>query len=105
MRSTICKAIPQAQEVISYRMPTYLLNGDRLLYFAVWKHHYSIYAATERVVAALQNELASYEVEKGTIRFPLFKPIPVKLIGRIVKLRVREVAERVKASAARPNRY
>ncbi len=94
VRSTIRKAIPQAQEVISYKMPTYLLNGDRLLYFAVWKQHYSIYAATERVLAAFQKELASYEVEKGTIRFPLSQPVPVKLIGRIVKFRAKEVAGR-----------
>ncbi len=104
VRSTIRKAIPQAQEVISYKMPTYLLNGDRLLYFAVWKQHYSIYAATERVVAAFQDELASYEVEKGTIRFPLSKPVPVKLIERIVKFRAREVAERVKARGGRTNK-
>ncbi len=65
-------------------MPTYLLNGDRLLYFAVWKQHYSIYGATAGVVAAFQNELAAYKVEKGTIRFPLSQPVSVKLIGRIV---------------------
>src|SRR5947207_6705582 len=108
VRSTIRKAIPQAQDVISYKprkssykMPTYLLHGDRLLYFAVSKQHYSIYAATERVLAAFQIELASYEVEKGTIRVPLSKPVPVKLIGRIVKFRAREVAERAKAGGAR----
>jgi uncharacterized protein YdhG (YjbR/CyaY superfamily) len=96
VRGTIRKAVPQAQEVISYKMPTYLLDGERLLYFAVWKQHYSIYAATERVVAAFQKELASYEVHKGTIRFPLSKPVPVKLIGRIVKFRAGEVAGRAK---------
>ena len=101
VRETIRKAVPQAQEVISYKMPTYLLNGDRLLHFAVWKQHYSIYAATEPVVTAFQKELASYEIEKGTIRFPLSKPVPVKLIERIVKFRAREVGERVKARAAR----
>jgi uncharacterized protein YdhG (YjbR/CyaY superfamily) len=71
-----------------------------LLYFAVWKQHYSIYAATEQVVAAFQDELASYEVYKGTIRFRLSEPVPVKLIGRITKLRAKEVAEREKAKAA-----
>ena len=100
VRKTIRKAIPQAQEVISYKMPTYLLNGDRLLHFAVWKQHYSIYAATERVVTAFQKELASYEVEKGTIRFPLSEDVPVKLLERIVKFRAREVADRVKARVA-----
>jgi uncharacterized protein YdhG (YjbR/CyaY superfamily) len=102
VRSTIRKAVPEAQEVISYRMPTYTLYGGRLLYFAVWKQHYSIYAATEQVVAAFRDELASYDVDKGTIRFPLSEPVPVKLIGRIAKFRAKEVAEREKAKAAAP---
>jgi len=66
VRSAIRKAVPGAREVISYMMPTYTLDGDRLLHFAVWKQHYSIYAATEQVVAAFQDELASYKVDKGS---------------------------------------
>jgi uncharacterized protein YdhG (YjbR/CyaY superfamily) len=89
VRSTICKAAPQAEEVISYKMPTYLLNGGRLLNFAVWKRHYSIYAATQEVVAAFREELAPYDVDKGTIRFPLSEPVPVKLVERIVKFRAK----------------
>jgi uncharacterized protein YdhG (YjbR/CyaY superfamily) len=100
VRSTIRKAAPGAQEIISYKMPTYMLHGYRLLYFAVWKQHYSIYAATAQVVAAFQDELAPYHVDRGTIRFPLSEPVPVKLIGRITKFRVKEVAEREKAKAA-----
>jgi len=100
VRSTIRKAVPQAQEVISYKMPTYLLNGDRLLYFAVWKQHYAMYGATEGVVAAFGDELAPYEIEKGTIRFPLSEPVPVKLIGRIAKFRATEVTQRARAKAA-----
>jgi uncharacterized protein YdhG (YjbR/CyaY superfamily) len=102
VRSTIRKAIPGAREVISYNMPTYTLYGGRLLYFAVWKQHYSIYAATKQVVAAFQDELALYEVDKGTIRFPLSKPVPVKLIGRIAKFRAKEAAGREKAKAEEP---
>ncbi|MGA3238456.1 MAG: DUF1801 domain-containing protein [Bryobacteraceae bacterium] len=102
VRSAIRKAVPGAQEVISYKMPTYTLYGGRLLYFAVWKHHYSIYAATEQVVATFQEELAPYEVDKGTIRFPLSEPVPVKLIGRIAKFRAKEAGEREKAKAAAP---
>ena len=98
VRSAIRKAVPEAQEVISYKMPTYILDGGRLLYFAVWKQHYSIYAATEQLVAAFRDELASYEVDKGTIRFPLSEPVPVKLIGRIAKFRAKEVAGRAKAA-------
>ena len=104
VRSTIRKALPGSQEVISYRMPTYTLYGARLLYFAVWKQHYSIYAATEQVVAAFKDELAPYEVDKGTIRFPLCEPVPVKLIGRIAIFRAREVFEREKGNALRRNR-
>jgi uncharacterized protein YdhG (YjbR/CyaY superfamily) len=100
VRSAIRKAVPSAREAISYQMPTYTLYGGRLLYLAVWKQHYSIYAATEQVVAAFQKELARYEVDKGTIRFPLSEPVPVKLIGRIAKFRAKEVAGREKAKAA-----
>jgi len=92
VRSAIRKAVPEAVEVISYKMPTYTLYGGRLLYFAVWKQHYSIYAATQEVVAAFCDELAGYEVDKGTIRFPLSEPVPVKLIGRIAKFRAKEAA-------------
>jgi uncharacterized protein YdhG (YjbR/CyaY superfamily) len=100
VRRTIRKAVPGAREVISYNMPTYTLDGRRLLHFAVWKQHYSIYAATEQVVAAFRDELASYEIDKGTIRFPLSGPVPVKLIGRIAKFRAKEVAARGKAKPA-----
>jgi len=92
VRGAIRKAVPDAQETISYHMPTYTLNGDRLVNFAVWKHHYSLYAATAQVVAAFQDELAPYQIDKGTIRFPLSEPVPVKLIGRIVKFRAQEAA-------------
>jgi uncharacterized protein YdhG (YjbR/CyaY superfamily) len=104
VRSTILKALPGSQEVISYNMPTYKLHGARLLYFAVWKQHYSIYAATGQVVAAFRDELAPYEVDKGTIRFPLSKPVPVKLIGQIAKFRAREVSMCEKDRAAAPRK-
>jgi len=83
-------------------MPTYTLHGCRLVYFAVWKQHCSIYAATEQVLATFQDELASYEIDKGTIRFPLSEPIPLKLIGRITKFRAKEVAKRERAKAPAP---
>jgi uncharacterized protein YdhG (YjbR/CyaY superfamily) len=104
VRSTIRKAVPGAQEVISYQMPTYMLDGSRLLYFAVWKQHYSMYAATQQVIAAFRDELTPYEVDKGTIRFPLPQPVPVKLISRIAKFRAKEVAGRERAKAAAPKR-
>ena len=99
VRNTIRKAVPGAEEVISYKIPTYKLHGDPVLYFAGWRQHYSLYPAGGRVVTAFKEELAPYEVNKGTIRFPLSLPVPVKLIGRIAKFRAKEVAERQKAAA------
>jgi uncharacterized protein YdhG (YjbR/CyaY superfamily) len=99
VRGAIRKAAPDAVETISYKMPTYKLHGVRLVYFAVWKEHYSIYAATEPVIAAFRKELARYEIQKGTIRFPLSELVPVKLIERIVKFRADEVGRRATAAS------
>ena len=104
VRNAIREALPGAEEVISYQIPAYKLRGGRVLFFAGWKQHYSLYPAGERLVAAFRDELASYEVSKGTIRFPLSQPVPVKLIGRIAKFRVKEVAEREKAKRAAPKK-
>ena len=104
VRSTLRKAVPEAKEVISYKIPTYKLPGGPVLYFAGWKRHYSLYPATDHVVEAFKDDLAPYEVDKGTIRFPFSEPVPVKLIERIAKFRAKEVAEREKAKAAAPNK-
>ena len=100
VRGAIRKAVPAAEEGISYKMPAYKLGGDPMLYFAGWTRHYSLYPATARVIEAFREELAPYEIDKGTIRFPLGQPVPVKLIGRIAKFRAKEVAGREKAKAA-----
>ncbi len=92
VRSAIRKAVPKADETISYKMPTYKLNGERLLYFAGWKQHYSLYPATKRLLAALKDDLKPYEVAKSTVRFPLAEPVPTKLIARIAKFRAQEVS-------------
>jgi len=104
VRSTIRKAVPGAEEVISYQIPGYRLHGRPVLYFAGWKQHFSLYPSTDRVVAAFKDDLAPYEVSKGTIRFALSEPVPVKLIAGIAKLRAKEVAERGKAKAAAPKK-
>ncbi len=101
VRRTIRKAVPGAEEVISYQIPAYKLHGSPVLYFAGWKQHYSLYPATDHVVEACGDDLAPYKVSKGTIRFPLSRPVPVKLIERIAKLRAKEAAERAKAMPAR----
>jgi uncharacterized protein YdhG (YjbR/CyaY superfamily) len=100
VRGAIRKVMPDADESISYQMPTYKQDGNAILYFAGWKEHYSIYPATAAVLGALGEQLAPYEVQKGTIRFPLSRPVPVRLIERIARLRAREV----KAAAAPPTR-
>lgn len=103
VRSSIRKAMPTAQEVISYQIPAYKLKGGVVLWFAGWKRHYSLYPAGDRLVAAFRDELARYEVNKSTIRFPLSEPVPVKLIEGIAKFRAKE-AESKKVSAAAPKK-
>lgn len=90
VRAAIRKALPDAVEAISYHMPTYKIDGAVVLHFAAWKAHYSIYAASAGVVAALKNELERYAIEKGTIRFPFDEPVPAALIQRIAKLKAAE---------------
>ena len=76
VRSTIRKALPKADEVISYQIPAYKMQGGAVVYFAGWKQHYSLYPVSGPLVEAFKDELARYEVSKGTIRFPLSEPIP-----------------------------
>src|SRR3989442_15989892 len=104
VRSTIRKAVPGAEEAVSYNIPTYKLHGRPVLYFAGWRQHYSLYPSTAHLVSAFKDDLAPYEVNKGTIRFPLSEPVPVKLIEGIAKFRAKEIAEREKAKAAAPKK-
>jgi uncharacterized protein YdhG (YjbR/CyaY superfamily) len=89
VREAIRKALPRAEEVISYNMPTYKIDGDTVLQFAAWKSHYSLYAASEPILREFEDELRAYTIEKGTIRFPLSEPVPEDLIGRIAAFRAR----------------
>jgi uncharacterized protein YdhG (YjbR/CyaY superfamily) len=104
VRSTIRKALPAADEVISYQIPAFKLHGRVVIYFAGWKQHYSLYPASSHLVAAFKDELAPYEVNKGTIRFPFSKTAPVKLIGGIARFLAKEAEVRAKAKAARPKK-
>ena len=91
VREIIRKAVPGAEEVISYQIPAYRLGGTPVIYFAGWKRHYSLYPVTAYVVAQAGEKLDGYERSKGTIRFPLDERVPVRLIARIAKLRAEEV--------------
>jgi uncharacterized protein YdhG (YjbR/CyaY superfamily) len=96
VRSTIRKAVPEADESMSYGIPTYKLHGERLLYFAGWKKHYSLYPATKRLLAAFNGDLGNAEVVKSTLRFSFAEPVPVKLIERIAGFRATEVTKKSK---------
>ena len=92
VRKTIRKAMPGAEEVISYKMPAYKMHGRIVLYFAGWKQHYSLYPAGAQLGPEFQEELAAYKLSKGAIRFPLDQPVPVKLIASIAKFRAKQAA-------------
>jgi uncharacterized protein YdhG (YjbR/CyaY superfamily) len=96
LRTIIREAAPQAQEKISYRMPAYALNGV-LVYFAAHPNHIGFYPGG--VVAQFKEMLSKYKTSKGTIQFPLDKPLPVALIRKIVKYRASQ--NLAKAATAR----
>ena len=93
VRQTIRKAAPQAVEAISYQMPTFKLNGSNLVHFAGYQHHIGFYPVPSGV-AAFKKELAPYVQGKGSIQFPLDRPLPYELLKKIVSFRVKEVNSR-----------
>jgi uncharacterized protein YdhG (YjbR/CyaY superfamily) len=96
LRQTIRKAAPAAEESISYQIPTFVLCGSSLVHFAAFKNHIGFYPR-KATMAKFKKKLSRYEQFKGTIRFPLDKPLPLGLITRIVKFRVKENLERAKS--------
>jgi len=91
IRAVIKSAAPDAVEKISYQMPTFFMNGN-LVHFAAFKKHIGFYP-TPGGIEAFQKELSVYEGAKGSVQFPIDKPMPLKLISRIVKFRVAENAK------------
>jgi uncharacterized protein YdhG (YjbR/CyaY superfamily) len=92
IRETIKKAAPKAEEVISYQMPAFKYFGI-LVNFAAYKNHIGFYP-TPSGIEAFKEELSSYEGAKGSVKFPIDKPLPLELIIRIVKFRMKENLER-----------
>lgn len=88
MRQTIKKAAPEAEELISYNMPAFKYRG-MLVYFAAYKHHVGFYA-TPTGHSEFKEELSVYKQGKGSVQFPLNKPLPLDLISRMVQFRVEE---------------
>ena len=95
IRLTIKNVVPQADETISYGIPTFNLNGTYLIYFAAYKKHIGIYPVPSRI-EKIDKDFTSFKTSgKGTIQFPLNKPMPLKLITKLVKFKVKENAENV----------
>lgn len=88
LRAVIHEAAPEAQEKISYQMPTFALNGN-LVHFAAWKNHIGFYPAPSGE-QAFRAELSAYETSKGSVKFPLDKALPLELIRKIVQFRLAE---------------
>lgn len=87
LRQTIKKAAPEAEEAISYQIPTFKLNGN-LVHFGGFKKHIGFYPAP-RGIEAFKKELSQYKGAKGSVQFPLDEPMPLQLISKIVKFRVK----------------
>jgi uncharacterized protein YdhG (YjbR/CyaY superfamily) len=88
-RQAIKKSAPEAEETINYGIPTFKLNGRNLVHFAAFKNHIGFYP-TPSAIAAFKKELTPYKQAKGSVQFPLDKPIPFDIIKKIVKYRVKE---------------
>ena len=97
MRALIKSVAPQATETISYAIPTFDLQGKHLVHFAGFKNHVGLYPAPSGI-KAFEADLAPYRSGKGSVRFPLGRPLPKELIRRIVEFRVKEIAGDIRLS-------
>ena len=95
IRSTIRESASKAEEAISYGIPAFILTGRGLVYFAAWKNHIGFYP-TSSGIEAFKKELAHFKQEKGSVQFPLDKPISIGLVKKIVRSRVTEILEKGK---------
>lgn len=97
IRATVRKAAPEAEEAIKYGVPTFVLH-ENLVHFAAFKNHIGFYP-TPSAIEAFQDDLSVYKGAKGSVRFPLDRPMPLRLIGQIVRFRVKEVEAKRGAGA------
>jgi uncharacterized protein YdhG (YjbR/CyaY superfamily) len=96
VRAAIQEAASQAEEVISYSMPGYKLNG-MLVWFAGFNNHIGFYPRGSAAIEAFEKELSIYKTSKGAVQFPMDKPLPINLIKKMVKFRVAENLQKAKA--------
>ena len=101
LRTAIKAAAPGITERISYRIPTFELDGRYLLYIAAFKAHVSVYPVTSGMLARYGKAIAPYRAGKGTLRFPLDAPIPTDLVTKLAKVRVRERRASARRSGSR----
>lgn len=93
LRATIRAALPGAEEVISYQIPAFKLDGRPILYIAAWKTHCAVYPLSKAMLARFEQELAALKVKGRTLQLPLTGKLPVKLIGALAKFRAKERLE------------
>jgi uncharacterized protein YdhG (YjbR/CyaY superfamily) len=104
LRAVIKNAAPGVVETISYQIPTFDLNGHHLIHFGAWKKHIALYP-TSSGTRVFERELEGYKAEKGTIQFPMDKPLPLEMIGRIVKFRWMRKKREVKGLQRKNNTW
>jgi uncharacterized protein YdhG (YjbR/CyaY superfamily) len=97
IRAFIKKEVPEAAEKISYGMPTFYLNGN-LIHFAAFKDHFSLFPGPSGVDRLFEKELIPYRTGKGTLRFPIDKPIPWETIKKVIQFRVKENQKKLKST-------
>ena len=91
IRDIVKKIAPDAKEVISYKIPTFKVNGQPLVYFAAFKTHLSLFP-TSRPIEVLKDKLSAYKISKGAIQFTVEKPLPEELIVKILKVRLKDIS-------------
>jgi len=94
IRTAIRESAPEAEEAIAYGIPTFRLHRN-LVHFAAFKHHISFYPGGPSAIEAFKSVLSQYKLSKGTVQFPLDEPIPLELVKRMVRFRVKENEARI----------
>lgn len=94
LRKTIRSIAPKAEEGVSYGMAAFILNGKPVAGLAAGANHCAYYPMSGSIVDALKEDLKNYETSKGTIRFPVDKPLPVSLVKKLIKARIAEIEAR-----------
>ena len=96
LRRVVREAAPQAEETMSYGMPTFNLDGKPLVFFAAWKNHVGFYPVNSSIAEKFKNELAPFKMAKGSVQFPFDKPVPFDLVRKIAEFRVKESKSKTK---------